>query len=58
MGVYDFLSEDGYDVEDGERFQRSERQERILPQHEQHAHPIVQVCGLLATLDFSANTQK
>ena len=44
MGVYGFLSEDGYDVaEDAERFQRSEQQERILPQHELHAHPIVQV---------------
>ena len=43
MGVYGFLSEDGYDAEEAERFQRSEQQERILPQHELHAHPIVQV---------------
>ena len=43
MGVIDFLSADG-DVAEAERVQRSEQQERIHPQHEQHAHPIVQVC--------------
>ena len=52
MGVIDFLSADG-DVAEAERFQRSEQQERILPQHEQHAHPIVQVS---ATLGFHGNS--
>ena len=53
MGVYDFLSGDGTgggDVAEGERFQRSEQQERILPQHEQHAHPIVQVRASLGPM--------
>ena len=51
MGVYGFLSEDGYDdADEAERFQRSEQQERILPQHELHAHPIVQVGAILSLL--------
>ena len=51
IGVYDFLAEEEEEEEgesdvaqDGEGIQRSELQEGILPQHEQHAHPIVQVC--------------
>ena len=51
MGVYGFLSEDGSDdADEAERFQRSEQQERILPQHELHAHPIVQVGAILSLL--------
>ena len=57
IGVYDFLKEqeeeEGDIAQGGERIQRSEQQEQILPQHEQHAHPFVQVCRSFLSCMFN-----